>query len=72
MADQGKQRNRLQAWGAPGIMLGTVLLILVVALVLWRAGGERGQGAALSLIGAAITHMIKETQEILKVWLADP
>jgi hypothetical protein len=70
MADGNNPRGKLEILGAPLIMFATVAVILVVALWLWSTGDERAEGAALSLIAMAATHLVKETQELLRSWLA--
>ena len=66
MADQNTRSIRT----AVGLMLATVIIILAVALVLWLTNDPKAQGAAITLVGAAATHLIRETQDLLKVILA--
>lgn len=47
-------------------MVSTTAIVLGTAAIVWMAGGERAHGVAYALIGAAVTHLLKETHELLR------
>lgn len=54
------------------LIFGTAVLIGIAALLLWLTRDDKAQGAAIALIGAGGTHLIKETQLVLKTWIERP
>lgn len=63
--------DRLKKYGAPTVIFGSALLILLAALVLWISNNEKAQGAAIALVGVAASHLVKEVQQLLRSWLRD-
>jgi hypothetical protein len=64
-SNEGKRRS-------PVLMIfGTATLLFVVSLVLWLTNNPGARGAAISLVGIAAIHLIKETQELLRSWQKD-
>lgn len=61
--------TRVQIYGAPILVFLSTAAVTLIAGLLWSVGGDRGQGAALALAGAAATHLIKEVHDVLKIWL---
>jgi hypothetical protein len=60
--------TREERWSAVVIILLTTAVILGVAifLLVWQGGGDKAQGAAYALIGAAATHLLKDTHDLLR------
>jgi hypothetical protein len=57
---------------SPVLMIfGTTTLLLVVSLALWLTNSPAARGAAISLVGIATIHLVKETTEILRSWEKD-
>jgi hypothetical protein len=67
-AGNGESSN-LKKYGAPGIIFATAILLLAAAWLLWITGDTRAQGAAITLIGVAASHLVKEVQQLMKSWL---
>lgn len=57
-----------EKFGAAAFAVITTAVVVAIAWWLWTNGGDRGQGAAYALAGAAATHLMKETREILNQW----
>lgn len=58
--------TRSNLWSAGALMVFTTAIVLGTAAIVWNAGGEKAQGVAYALIGAAVTHLMKETRELLR------
>ena len=61
--------TRLKKYGAPGVIFLSSTVLLIVAWLLWITHNLRAQGAAITLVGLAATHLVKEVQELLRFWL---
>ena len=61
----------LKKIGAPTVIFASVVLLLLVAWVLWITRNEKAQGAAITLVGVAASHLVKEVQQLLRSWLRD-
>jgi len=69
--DAGQEVPRLESWGAPILISFSTAVLLVVAWLLWITHNLRAQGAAIALVGAATSHLVKEVQELVRFWLKD-
>jgi hypothetical protein len=59
----------LEKWGPLGLPLLTAAGLILVAWYLWRTTNPQAQGAALALVGVVASHLVKETQELVRFWL---
>jgi hypothetical protein len=59
----------LEKWGAPVLIILTAAGLILVAWFLWRTNNPKAQGAALALVGVVASHLVKETQELVRFWL---
>jgi len=66
-----KEVSQLKKWGAPVLILLSAAVLLVVAWLLWITHNLRAQGAAITLVGVAASHLVKEVQQLLRFWLKD-
>lgn len=64
--------SQLKKFGAPLLIFLSAAVLLVVAWLLWITHNLRAQGAAITLVGMVASHLIKEVQELLRIWLKDP
>ncbi len=61
----------LKKVGAPLVIFVSAASLVLVAWALWDTHNEKAQGAAITLVGVAASHLIKETQQLLRSWLGD-
>jgi hypothetical protein len=52
-------------------IFGSTAFLLLAAWVLWITHNEKAQGAAITLVGVAASHLVKEVQQLLRSWLRD-
>jgi hypothetical protein len=61
-------RGKLQSYGMPLVIFATTAILLGASWLLWITGNEKAQGASIALVGFAASHLVKETQQLLKTW----
>lgn len=61
-------RGKLQSYGMPLVIFAATVFLLGASWLLWITGNEKAQGAAIALVGVAASHLVKETQQLLKTW----
>jgi len=63
--DAGEQGS---LWWPILLVAATTLLLMAAAVILWKTGDDTAQGTSLALVGAATTHLLKETGTLLRKW----
>jgi len=61
--------NKRKTYGASAAVFATAILLFGAAWLLWVTDDMRAQGAAITLVGVAASHLVKEVQELIKSWL---
>jgi hypothetical protein len=62
-------RSWLETYGTPTMLVFLAAVILIaVAWFLWRTNNPKAQGAALALVGVMAGHLVKEVQELVRLW----
>jgi len=63
--------DRPKMFGPLAVIFGSTAFLLLAAWGLWITHNEKAQGAAITLVGVAAGHLVKEVQQLLRAWLRD-
>lgn len=61
--------GKLKKYGAPLVIFASAGVLLCASWLLWITGDQKAEGAAVTLVGVAASHLVKEAQQLLKSWL---